>query len=59
MSENVVEYLGLSMVSQLSVHCHCEALYYSVYETLGFNRLYLKVKPLVFPGGCISRGHYL
>lgn len=58
-SENVAEYLGLSMVSQSSVPCQCEAFYFLVYETLGFNQLYLKVKPLVLPGGYISRGHYL
>lgn len=34
MSENVVEYLGLSMVSQSSVHCQCEAFYFLVYKTL-------------------------
>lgn len=62
MSGNVAEYLGLSMVSQLSVHCQCKDLvvpYYLVYETLGFNQIYLKVKHLIFPGRCVSRGHYL
>lgn len=51
MSENVTEYLGVSMVSDQT-----HAVVLCSLAQFDFSQLDVKVTPLIFPGRCASRG---